>query len=274
VSAERRVVVVTGMGGMGASIAQRVGPGSTLVLADVDPELLDREASILAATGYDVERHVVDVARKESVDALATAAAALGPVSAVVHTAGVSPVQAPVDAVLSVDLVGTALMLDAFGAVVAAGGAGVFIASMAGSMMTLDPDFEARLATTPTEHLLELAELAPDVLSDPGAAYAIAKRGNQVRVRAASLAWGRRGARVNSISPGVISTPMGASELDGPSGAGMRSMIAGSGTGRIGTPEDITAAVDFLIGPHAGFITGTDLLVDGGVVAMVRTPRS
>jgi NAD(P)-dependent dehydrogenase (short-subunit alcohol dehydrogenase family) len=165
-------------------------------------------------------------------------------------------------------------MLDAFGTVMAGGGAGVFIASMAGTMTVLDPEFEARLATTPTAHLLELPELAPGAIADPGVAYGIAKRANQVRVRAASLTWGRRGARVNTISPGVIATPMGASELDGPSGPMMRSMIAGSGTARIGTPEDIAGAADFLIGPHASFITGTDLLVDGGVVALVRTPQA
>jgi NAD(P)-dependent dehydrogenase (short-subunit alcohol dehydrogenase family) len=195
-------------------------------------------------------------------------------VTAVVHTAGVSPVQASVDAIMRVDLLGTALMLDAFGDVIGHGGAGVFISSMAGTMAALDPDFEVRLATTPTGQLLALAELSAGAISDSGTAYAIAKRANQVRVRAASLSWGRRGARVNSISPGVISTPMGAAELDGPHGEIMRAMIAASGTGRIGTPEDIAGAAIFLIGSDAGFITGTDLLVDGGVIASVLTPRA
>jgi NAD(P)-dependent dehydrogenase (short-subunit alcohol dehydrogenase family) len=119
-----------------------------------------------------------------------------------------------------------------------------------------------------------LAELAAGAISDSGTAYAIAKRANQVRVRTSSLAWGLRGARVNSISPGIIATPLGAAELDGPHGEIMRAMIAASGTGRIGTPEDIAAAVGFLISPDAAFITGTDLLVDGGVVASVLTPKS
>ena len=182
--------------------------------------------------------------------------------------------QAPVDAIMRVDLLGTALLLDAFGAVISRGGAGVFVASMAGTMATLDPGFELRLATTPTDQLLELPELAAEAITDSGTAYAVAKRANQVRVQAASVVWGKRGARVNSLSPGIIATPMGAAELDGPHGEIMRAMIAGSGTGRIGTPEDIAAAVDFLIGPDAGFITGTDLLVDGGVVASLRTPPS
>jgi len=268
------VVVVTGMGGMGSAIAHRIGTGSTVILADFNERLLEREVESLALSGYDVVSRVVDVSKQDSVEALAADAAARGSVTAVVHTAGLSPVQAPIDAIMRVDLLGTALMLDAFGAVISSGGAGVFISSMAGTMASLDPEFELRLATTPTEHLLELAELASGAIPDAATAYVMAKRANQVRARAASLAWGRRGARVNTISPGVISTPMGAAELEGPSGEMMRAMIAGSSTGRIGTPEDIAGVVDFLISSDAAFITGTDLLVDGGVVASLQAPHS
>jgi len=270
----KRVVVVTGMGGMGSAIAHRIGTGSTVILADFNERLLEREVESLALSGYDVVSRVVDVSKQDSVEALAADAAARGSVTAVVHTAGLSPVQAPIDAIMRVDLLGTALMLDAFGAVISSGGAGVFISSMAGTMASLDPEFELRLATTPTEHLLELAELASGAIPDAATAYVMAKRANQVRARAASLAWGRRGARVNTISPGVISTPMGAAELEGPSGEMMRAMIAGSSTGRIGTPEDIAGVVDFLISSDASFITGTDLLVDGGVVASLQAPHS
>jgi NAD(P)-dependent dehydrogenase (short-subunit alcohol dehydrogenase family) len=139
-------------------------------------------------------------------------------------------------------------------------------------MFPQDPDLERRLATTPTAALLNLPELSEDAISDQGSAYGLAKRANQVRVRAASVQWGRRRARVNSISPGVISTSMGAAELEGASGEFMRSMVAGSGTGRIGTPDDIAAAAEFLTGPQSTFITGTDLLVDGGVVASLAVP--
>jgi len=261
------VIVITGAGGMGRAIARRIGAGSTVVLADVNEQALAAETSALAADGFDVVSRVVDVAAKDSVDALAGDASARGPVIALVHTAGVSPVQASVEAIMRVDLVGTALMLDAFGGVITTGGAGVFITSMAGTMTSLDPAFEVRLATTPTDQLPNLAELGPDRVTDSGTAYGIAKRANQLRVRAASVAWGLRGARVNSISPGVIATAMGAAELDGPHGEIMRAMIAGSGTGRIGTPEDIAGAVAFLLGRDASFVTGTDLLVDSGVVA-------
>ncbi len=267
--AKRRVVVVTGTGGMGMAIARRLGPGSTLLLADVNAGILHAAAEALRGEGHEVVEHVTDVSDGASVTSLASAAAGLGPVAVLAHTAGLSPVQVPVAAILQVDLLGTALMLDAFAPVVAPGGAGVFIASMAGSMFPVDADLERRLATTPTGELLGLPELSEDRLADPGTAYAVAKRGNQARVRAAALAWGRRGARVNTISPGVISTPMGNAELGGPSGDVMRQMVAGSPAGRLGTPDDIAAAVEFLAGPQATFVTGTDLLVDGGVVATI-----
>jgi NAD(P)-dependent dehydrogenase (short-subunit alcohol dehydrogenase family) len=266
---EERVVVVTGIGGMGLAIARRLGSGSTLVLADVNEGALRSAADELRAEGYRIVEQVTEVSDQTSVGALAEGAANLGGVEVLVHTAGVSPVQAPVEAVLRVDLLGTALMLDAFGAVIAPGGAAVFVASMAGTMAPHQSDLEFRLATTPTAELLDLPELSGDVMLDPATAYMMAKRANQVRVRAAALVWGHRQARVNSISPGIISTPMGNVELDGPHGEFMRAMVTGSPTGRVGTPHDIASAVEFLVGPQSSFITGTDLLVDGGVVAAV-----
>jgi NAD(P)-dependent dehydrogenase (short-subunit alcohol dehydrogenase family) len=270
-SPDGRVIVVTGIGGMGLAIARRLGSGSTLLLADVNDGALSSAAEELRAEGYEVVEQVTDVSDETSVATLAKAASNLGRVDVLVHTAGVSPVQAPVDAVLRVDLRGTALMLDAFASVVSPGGAAVFIASMAGTMYPHDADMDSLLATTPTAELLDLPELSESVITDPGTAYMMAKRANQVRVRAGALVWGRRGARVNSISPGVISTPMGNLELSGPSGEFMRAMVAGSPTGRFGTPHDIASAVEFLVGPHSSFITGIDLLVDGGVIASILT---
>lgn len=269
VGPQERVVVVTGIGGMGLAIARRLGSGSTLLLADVNEGALRSAADELRAEGYQVVEQPTDVSNETSVGVLAARAATLGRVEVLVHTAGVSPVQAPVEAVLRVDLLGTALMLDAFASVIALGGAAVFIASMAGTMAPPQPDLESRLGTTPTADLLDLPELSPDVISDPGTAYMVAKRANQVRVRAAALVWGHRQARVNSISPGIISTPMGNVELNGPSGEFMRAMVSGSPAGRVGTPHDIASAVEFLVGPQSSFITGIDLLVDGGVVATV-----
>ncbi|WP_067900280.1 SDR family oxidoreductase [Nocardia vaccinii] len=266
------VLAVIGAGGMGEAIARRLGSGRQVLLADVDAALLDRVAATLDGDGYQVRTRTVDVSQRDSVASLAEHAAGLGSVTALAHTAGLSPAQASTAAILAVDLVGVALVLEEFGKVVAPGGAGVVIASMAGTFSAgqLPAEVEAAFATTPAEELLDLPFLAGPGMSQPGIAYSVAKRGNQVRVQAASLAWGRRGARVNSISPGVISTVMGRQELAGESGAGMRAMVEASGTGRLGTAGDIAAAAAFLLGPDASFITGIDLLVDGGVVAATR----
>ncbi|ROP74616.1 NAD(P)-dependent dehydrogenase (short-subunit alcohol dehydrogenase family) [Curtobacterium sp. PhB115] len=265
------VLVVIGVGGMGEAIARRIGTGKTVLLADFDAALLERTASALRGDGFAVETRPVDVASRESVRSLAEQAAALGAVVQIAHTAGLSPVQAPIEAVLAVDLVGVSHTIDEFGTVIASGGAGVVIASNAGQQAAdaLPADVQRALADTPTDQLLDLPFLA--ALPDPGAAYSVAKRANQVRMYAASAAWGRRGARINTISPGVISTPMGQAELGGQHGEVMRAMIATSGTGRIGTASDIAAAAEFLLGPNATFVTGTDLLVDGGVTAAVRS---
>jgi NAD(P)-dependent dehydrogenase (short-subunit alcohol dehydrogenase family) len=268
------VMVVIGTGGMGAAIARRLGTGHTILLADFDRAKLDPLAEELTGTGYDVRASFVDVSKPESVAELAAEASAAGPVAKVVHTAGLSPVQAPVAAILAVDLVGVARVLDEFGTVVAPGGAGIVIASMAGHMAaSLTPEQEVQLAMTPVDQLLALPFLQPEALPDAGAAYGIAKRANQLRVRAAAPVWGDRGARVNCISPGIIATPMGMQELAGPSGQIMNAMIAVSAAGRLGTPEDIAAAAAYLLDPQASFVTGIDLLVDGGVVAALRAGR-
>lgn len=266
------VVVVIGAGGMGQAIARRQGPGRGLVLADFDEAALNRTAEALRGDGHRVDAHVVDVSSAASVTELAAAAAASGPVVQVAHTAGLSPAQASADRILRVDLLGVAHVLDAFGAVVAPGGAGVVIASMAGNLTAgrLPAELEHALALTPTDQLLDLPLWGDQAFAGPGAAYGVAKRANQLRVQTASLAWGARGARINSVSPGVISTPTGQQELDSESGARMRAMVDASGTQRLGTSGDIANAVAFLLGPESSFVTGADLLVDGGVVAAVR----
>jgi NAD(P)-dependent dehydrogenase (short-subunit alcohol dehydrogenase family) len=265
------VVVVVGVGGMGEAIARKLGKDAHVVLADFSQAALDRVAAALNADGIETTAHLVDVSSRESVAALAQDAAALGPITKVAWTAGLSPTQASAAAILNVDLAGVAYGLDEFGTVIADGGAGVVIASMAGTMTAeqLPAELGVALQHTPTDDLLSLPFLSPAAMTDPGAAYGIAKRSNQLRVRSASLTWGARGARINSISPGVIATPMGEQELAGESGAVMRAMVDASGTGRLGSPDDILRAALFLLGPDSSFITGTDLLVDGGVVAAV-----
>lgn len=268
----RDVCVVIGVGGMGAAVARRVGPGRSLLLADIDAEALRHSADQLLDEGHRVTTAEVDVTSRSSVVELAAVAAAAGPVTSVVHTAGLSPEQATVSAILAVDLLGVALTLDAFGTVIEQGGSGVVIASMAAHLNTpLAADVEFQLATAPVDNLLALQPSDPNRFNGPGEAYAYAKRVNQLCVARAATAWGSRGARINSISPGIISTAMGRQELAGESGGAMRAMIDGSGSQRIGTAEDIAGVVDFLLSPAANFVTGTDILVDGGVTAAFRT---
>jgi len=268
------VLVVVGVGGMGETIARRQAAGRTTVLADFNETALEATADKMRDDGFDVVTAKVDVSSRESVEAVATLAASLGPVAQVVHTAGLSPTQAPLAAVLRVDLVGVALSLEAFGAVIAEGGAGVVISSSSGY---LTPAFTAEqehlIRTTSPEGLLELPFFSAEALGNAGVAYGMAKRANRVQVQHASASWGARGARINSVSPGIISTAMGRQELDSPSGAFMRAMVDNSGTGRLGTPSDIADSVTFLLGPQASFITGIDLLTDGGSVAAVLTGR-
>jgi len=265
----REVVVITGAGGMGVAIARRLGPGRRVLLADYSETVLQQAVKQLEGEGFDVHAQQTDVSDPAAVKSLADTAETLGTFRILVHTAGVSPVQAPPERVIAVDVVGTALVLDEFLRLAGPQSVAVCIASMAGAMATLPPEVERALAATPTDQLASLPVLDPQKL-DRGAAYSIAKRANQLRVQWASLAWGRKGARVVSVSPGIISTPMGQEELSGPSGDMIRAMIAASGTGRIGTPDDIAAAVEFLVSPAASFITGTDLLVDGGAIAGMR----
>jgi len=263
------VVVITGAGGMGIAIAHRIGAGNIVVLADASTDQLERATSELETAGHDVRGIRTDVSSATDVNALARAATDFGVIRAVVHTAGVSPVQATPEAIVAVDVVGTALVLDAFLPHVQAGTVAVCIASMAGTMTQLDADTLKLLATTPTDELHTLPMLDPQQM-DSGTAYGVAKRANQVRVEAASVPWGRRGGRVVSLSPGIIATPMGDADLVGPFGDVMRSMVEMSGTQRLGTADDIAAVVEFLVSPAASFITGTDIRVDGGVVAAMN----
>ncbi|WP_246854874.1 SDR family oxidoreductase [Naasia sp. SYSU D00057] len=267
------VLVVIGAGGIGEAVARRSGAGRSVLLADFSERLLDRVAESLREDGFDITTQQVDVSLQESVEELARTAGKLGTVRGVVHTAGLSPTQAPTGAILRVDLAGVAFTLDAFGRVIASGGAGVVIASVAGTMAAgrLPAEHEDALATAPAGELLELPFLQSSAVPSPGLAYAISKRANQLRVQTASLVWGARGARINSVSPGIISTPMGQQELDGESGPRMRALVDGSATKRLGTPGEIANAVAFLLGPDSTFITGADLLVDGGALAGVRT---
>ncbi|MEU5296439.1 SDR family oxidoreductase [Streptomyces umbrinus] len=267
---ERRdVVVVTGAGGMGVAVARRLGNGRNVLLADASSQGLDRAVTALTDEGYAVRGMVTDVSDRGAVHKLAEASAAEGRVAAVVHTAGVSPATGPAKTIVDVNLLGTAHVIDAFETVATRGTALVVISSMAGHVASLSREEEAALATTATEDLLGL-DVVTAIGDDAQTAYIVTKRANHLRVQAAALAWNLRGARVNSVSPGVIATAMSRAEAASPSGAHMMQMLDASGSGRVGTPGEIADAVAFLTGPESSYITGTDLLVDGGQAAWLR----
>jgi NAD(P)-dependent dehydrogenase (short-subunit alcohol dehydrogenase family) len=262
------VTVVIGAGQIGQAIARRVSAGKHVVLADLHQGNADAAAEVLANAGFEVSTGTVDVSSRESVHALAETATALGGVTGVIHAAGVSPSQATPEAILAVDLYGTALVLEEFGNIIAPGGSCVVIASQSGHRLgALTAQQDAALATTPADQLLALPMLQPGKVTDSLHAYQLAKRGNAMRVMAEAVRWGKRGARVNTISPGIIITPLARDELTGPRGEGYRRMIELCPAGRAGTPDEVGTVGALLMGPNGAFITGSDFLMDGGVTA-------
>ena len=265
---KKQVVVVIGPGQIGQAIARRVGVGKHVLLADKREDNAKAAAETLGNAGYEVSTTTVDVSSRDSVKALVQEALALGDITGVIHAAGVSPSQASPETILNVDLYGTALVLDMFGDVIAEGGSGVVIASQSGHRLpALTIEQNKALATTPVEQLLKLDFLQPAQVKDSLHAYQLAKRGNSLRVMAEAVRWGKRGARVNTISPGIIITPLAKDELTGPRGEGYRRMIELSPAKRPGTPDEVANVGALLMGTDGGFITGSDFLMDGGVTA-------
>ena len=262
------VVVVIGPGQIGQAIARRVGVGKHVLLADMRQENANTAAKIMTDAGYAVSVATVDVSSRDAVHALVEQATGLGDVTGLIHAAGVSPSQATPATILNVDLYGTALVLEEFGNVIARGGAGIVIASQSGHRLPpLTVEQSNALATTPVQELLSLPFLQPNHVTDSLYAYQVSKRGNSLRVMAEAVRWGKRGARVNTISPGIIMTPLAKDELSGPRGEGYRRMIELSPAVRAGTPDEVGNLAALLMGPDGGFITGSDFLMDGGVTA-------
>ena len=264
----KNVIVAIGAGSIGQAIVRRVSAGKHVLLADLRQENADVAARILTDAGFSVTTAIVDVSSRASVQALVQAATKLGEISGVIHAAGVSPSQAPPEVILRVDLYGTALVLEEFGNVIARSGSAVVIASQSGHRLPgLSTEQNALLATTPVDDLLALPMLQADQIKDALHAYQISKRGNSLRVMAEAVRWGKRGARVNTISPGIIITPLANDELRGPRGPGYRRMLEVSAAGRAGTPDEVGTVGALLMGSDGAFITGSDFLMDGGVTA-------
>jgi NAD(P)-dependent dehydrogenase (short-subunit alcohol dehydrogenase family) len=265
---KKDVVVVVGPGQIGQAIARRVSVGAHVLLADKREENAKAAAEILGNAGFDVSTASVDVAERKDLEALAAKASGLGNVTRLIHAAGVSPSQASPETILKVDLHGTAVLLEIFGRFIAEGGSGVVIASQSGHRLPpLSVEQNKALAMTPADELLALPFLQPSEVKDSLHAYQLAKRGNALRVMAEAVNWGKRGARLNTISPGIIMTPLAKDELTGPRGEGYRRMIELSPARRPGTPDEVANLAALIMGPDGGFITGSDFLIDGGVTA-------
>ena len=268
---KKQVVALLGAGSMGTAIVRRIGAGKKILLGDISEKALERVGEDFRRCGYDVETLQVNALQKESVEAIARKAAELGPVMFFIDTAGASPNQASPEHIVDLDLVGTGYAVDAFGEVMAEGGAGLIISSQAAYMYPIPNDVELQLVQTPTAQLKDVKFIQEVALQNSGLAYMIAKRMNHLQAqRAAATSWRKRRARINTISPGVIVTPLAYDEFNA-NGEGYQRMIDASAAQRTGTSDEIAEAAAFLLGEHARFITGTDLLIDGGVIAAIRT---
>ena len=259
----REVVALLGAGSMGTAIIKRISTNRIILLGDINEDNLKAREEELKFNGYSVETQVVDAMDAESVEAFAKRASELGDVKYYIHTAGASPNQASPEHIINLDLVATSLAIDIFGKYMAKGGAGLIISSQTGYMMNLPPEVEQQIALASTDELKDLNFVA----------YVVAKRANHLKVRtAAATSWADRGARINSISPGIIVTPLAYDEFES-AGDAYQEMINSSPAKRVGTSEEIARAAEFLLSDDSSFITGIDLLVDGGVIASIASGR-
>lgn len=262
------VLIWTGAGQIGMAIARRMGSGKKIVVGDKSLDNARTISKIMTEAGFDVEAVEMDLSSRVSIQKLIGKAQEYGAIAGLINAAGVSPSQAPIETILKVDLYGTAVLLEEVGKVIARGGVGVTISSQSGHRMpALSAKMDEQLATTPAEELLDLAMLQPDQIQDTLHAYQLAKRCNVKRVMAEAVKWGERGARINSISPGIIVTPLAIDEFNGPRGDFYKNMFAKCPAGRPGTADEVASLAELLMGPQGAFITGADFLIDGGATA-------
>ena len=265
---KKEVMILTGAGQIGMAIARRVGYGMKILVGDRRIDNAEAICDTMNKAGFDAEAIQMDLSSRESIKEMISKAVSLGEISMLVNAAGVSPSQASIETILKVDLYGTAVLLEEVGKVIRPGGVGVTISSQSGHRMpalTLEED--TLLATTPTENLLDLEMLQPGNIHDTLHAYQMAKRCNVKRVMAEAVRWGERGARINSISPGIIVTPLALDEFNGPRGDFYKNMFAKCPAHRPGTADEVANVAELLMTPKGAFITGSDFLIDGGATS-------
>lgn len=266
--ANKDVIILTGAGQIGMAIVRRMGYGKKIVIGDKKPENAQAIAKIMNDAGFDVVAMEMDLSSRDSIKNLIVEAQKYGEISMMINAAGVSPSQAPIKSILEVDLYGTAVLLEEVGKVIKVGGVGVTISSQSGHRMpALSAEVDEQLATTPTEELLDLNILQPENIRDTLHAYQLAKRCNVKRVMAQAIKWGERSARINSISPGIIVTPLAIDEFNGPRGDFYKNMFVKMPAGRPGTADEVANVAELLMSDKGAFITGADFLIDGGATA-------
>ena len=262
------VVILTGAGQIGMAIARRVSMGKKLVIGDKSRANGEAITKIMNEAGFDAVFVECDLSSRESILNLISEARKFGEIAHLINAAGVSPSQAPVETILKVDLYGTAVLLEEVGKVIKAGGTGITVSSQSGHRMpALGAEIDEQLATTPTEKLLDLSVLQPENIRDTLHAYQLAKRCNVKRVMYEAVRWGERGARVNSISPGIIVTPLALDEFNGIRGDFYKNMFAKCPAGRPGTADEVATLAELMLDSRGAFITGSDFLIDGGATA-------
>ena len=268
----KNVIVVIGSGSIAQAIARRVSVGKHILLADIKTENAQQAEDTLSRAGFDVSTTTVDVRSRQSVQKLVKKACDIGEVNGIIHTAGLSPSQAIAQDLIRVDLYGSAVLFEEFGQVIAPGGCCIVIGSQSSHRLAVDALTQAQadaLATLPPEALLDMPLVKE--IEDSLYAYQISKRCNALRVMSEAVKWGKRGARINCISAGIIFTPLAYDELNSAErGAFYRNMLDKSPAGRGGTPDEIGALAEFLFGPNGTYVTGSDLLIDGGATAAYK----
>lgn len=262
------VMILTGAGQIGMAIARRIGYGKKIVIGDRRMENAQAIAQIMNEAGFDAVPVEMDLSSRDSIMNLIAEAQKHGEIAMLVNAAGVSPSQAPIETILKVDLYGTAVLLEEAGKVMKEGGVGVTISSQSGFRMpALTAKEDELLATTPADELLALTMLQPENIRDTLHAYQMAKRCNEKRVMAEAVKWGKRGARINSIAPGIIVTPLAIDEFNGPRGDFYKNMFANCPAGRPGTADEVANVAELLMSRKGAFITGSTFLMDGGATA-------
>jgi NAD(P)-dependent dehydrogenase (short-subunit alcohol dehydrogenase family) len=262
------LAVVVGAGGMAMAIARRLGDSYRVLVADRDDDHLERQVTALRSEGHEVHGITCDVVEPDAVRRLAAAAEQSGPVRALAHVVALSPSIADGETVLRVNLVGPTLVADAFFELAGPGTAAVFVASLAGHLVELTPEQTAALGGPRAPDFPAAVAAAIDGDLDGATAYQLSKAALVRMCRDRAAAWGTRGARIVSLSPGLIATPMGAREFAAQ--PEKRRLLPLTPLGREGTMVEIADAVEFLLSDRASFITGIDLLVDGGISTVLR----